>query len=122
MGLKVCGLFGGLLVAALASGAGAAGFDCAKAVKDAEHAVCENEDLSTMDAQQSTMYSVLMETVHPELKDNLRQSQRAFIKRRNGCRLNVPCLQSEYLWRFHELCGIAQLYGRSCADNLEQPH
>jgi uncharacterized protein len=112
-------LLAGLLAGPVAP-AVAAGFDCDRAVKAAEHAICENEDLSTMDGQQANMYTILLETVHPELKANLRDSQRRFLKRRNGCQANLPCLQSEYLWRFHELCGIAQLYGRSCADNLEQ--
>jgi uncharacterized protein len=113
-------LLAGLLTAPVTPVAGA-GFDCKRAVKAAEHAICENDDLSTLDGQQTILYSMLLETVHPELKPNLRDSQRRFLTRRNGCQANVPCLQSEYLWRFHELCGVAQLYGRSCADHLEQP-
>lgn len=99
----------------------APGFDCTKAVAAAEREICQNRGLGDQDRQISGLYGSLMETVQPELKNNLRDSQRAFLKQRNACNANVPCLQSQYLWRFHELCGVAKLYGRSCADTGEQP-
>ena len=109
-----------LLLSAAVS-AGAAGFDCDKAVRAAEHAICENADLSAMDTQQTGLYAGLLAAIPAELADQLRATQRAFLAERNGCQANTPCLQSAYLFRFHELCGIAKLFGRSCADNGEQP-
>ena len=94
----------------------AAGFDCARAVKAAEHAICEDRDLSRSDRHQATLYAALLQAVAPALRDNLRASQRQFLRERDGCQSNLPCLQSAYLWRFHELCGMSKLHGLGCAD------
>jgi uncharacterized protein len=104
-----------------AASAGAAGFNCAKAIRAAERAICENADLSAMDSQQAGLYAGLLAAIPAEMADPLRATQRVFLAERNGCQANTPCLQSAYLFRFHELCGIAKLFGRSCADNGEQP-
>lgn len=92
----------------------AAGFDCRKAVKSAEHAICAEPSLADADRRQSALYAGLLDGVPADLRDNLRRSQRDFLRRRDGCAANVPCLQSEYLWRHHELCGVAKLLGRDC--------
>lgn len=111
-----------LTLAVASLSAGAAGFDCDRATRAAERAICENADLSAMDSHQVGLYAGLLEVLPPDTGARLRATQRAFLAERNGCNANVPCLQSAYLFRFHELCGISKLYGRSCADNGEQPH
>jgi uncharacterized protein len=45
---------GGVLVAAATMPAHAAGFDCAKAHKTDEAAICKNPDLSELDSQASS--------------------------------------------------------------------
>lgn len=99
----------------------AAGFDCSQSVKAAEQTICTNEPLAAADRQQSALYRGLLDAVPADLRDNLRQSQREFLRKRDACQANVPCIQSEYLWRHHELCGVAKLMGRSCHDHGEQP-
>ena len=105
-----------LLLCAAAGPVAAAGFDCARSVKAAEHAICEDRDLSRSDRHQATLYAALLQAVAPALRDNLRASQRQFLRERDGCQSNLPCLQSAYLWRFHELCGMSKLHGLGCAD------
>lgn len=100
----------------VAGPAAAAGFDCARAVKAAEHAICQDPDLSRSDRHQATLYAALLQSVAPALRDNLRASQRQFLRERDGCQSNLPCLQSAYLWRFHELCGMSKLHGLACSD------
>ena len=104
------------LLGVAAGPADAAGFDCARAVKAAEHAICEDRELSRSDRHQATLYAALLQAVAPALRDNLRASQRQFLRERDGCQSNLPCLQSAYLWRFHELCGMSKLHGLGCAD------
>jgi len=101
--------------------AGAAGFDCGKATRAAERTICEDADLSAMDTQQSRLYASLLAAVPSDLRENLRATQRAFLTERNGCQANTPCLQSAYLFRFHELCGIAKLYGLGCGNEGAAP-
>jgi uncharacterized protein len=91
-------------------------FDCTKAVRDAERMICESPGLARMDAQSGALYRRLMETVHVELRRNLQRNQLDFLRQRNDCRANLPCLESSYLFRQVELCGIAKLYGLPCAD------
>jgi len=112
------------VVAALtlaAMSAGAAGFDCDKATRAAERAICADADLGAMDAQQSRLYASLLAVVATELTQNLRASQRTFLTERNGCQANTPCLQSAYLFRFHELCGMAKLHRLGCGNEGEPP-
>ena len=105
-----------LAVASGATHAAAPSFDCTKAVRDAERTICENPSLARIDAQSSTLYRRLMDAVHVELRKNLQRNQLDFLRQRNDCRANVPCLESSYLFRSVELCGIAKLYGLPCTD------
>lgn len=110
-------LAGGLLAAATSIAAAVTpSFDCTKAVRDAERTICENASLARIDAQSSSLYRRLMDTVHVELRKNLQRNQLDFLRQRNDCRANVPCLESSYLFRYVELCGIAKLYGLPCTD------
>jgi uncharacterized protein len=108
-------LFCGLLAAATSAYAVTPAFDCTKAVRDAERTICGNAGLARMDSHASALYRDLMETVHAELRKGLQRTQLDFLRERNDCRANVPCLESAYLFRSVELCGIAKLYGRPCA-------
>lgn len=112
------------LLATISSVAGAASpsFDCTKAVRDAERTICENTSLGEIDARSSALYRRLMDTVHVELRKSLQRTQLDFLRDRNDCRANVPCLESAYLFRYVELCGIAKLYGRSCTGESRPPN
>jgi len=109
------------LVSTLA-GAASPSFDCARAVRDAERTICENTSLAEIDARSSALYRRLMETVHVDLRKSLQRTQLDFLRDRNDCRANVPCLESSYLFRYVELCGIAKLYGRPCTGESRAPN
>ena len=114
-------LCGGMLAMATTASAVTPGFDCTKAVRDAERTLCDNAGLARMDSHTSALYRGLMETVHAELRKSLQRTQLDFLRERNDCRANVPCLESAYLFRSVELCGIAKLYGRPCTAESHQP-
>lgn len=87
-----------LLAATLtASAAGAASFDCSKAIKPDEIAVCKTPALSNLDTEMATLYGVRMEI--PMLmgaRGAAQDEQVAFLAARGACGSDVACIQSAY--------------------------
>jgi uncharacterized protein len=82
----------------------AASFNCAKAAKPDEIAICANPHLSDLDVQMAALYGVRMEI--PMLmgaRGAAQDEQRAFLAKRGVCGGNVACIQSAYQTRIAEL-------------------
>jgi uncharacterized protein len=95
----------GIVVAGMAvTAAQAASFNCAKAAKPGEIAICANPHLSDLDVQMAALYGVRMEI--PMLmgaRGAAQDEQRAFLAKRGACGGNVACIQSAYQTRIAEL-------------------
>lgn len=95
-----------LAVAMLALAAGGAAaqssfasFDCAKASKPDEQAICANNDLAQKDGQLGATYKSLLPLVHGEKRQKLVESQRKWLGKRARCETDVSCLEKLYAQR-----------------------
>lgn len=78
----------------------AASFDCAKATKPDETAICSSTKLSDLDVQMTTLYDVRMEI--PMLmgaRGAAEDEQQAFLTERGKCGGDVACIDAAYLAR-----------------------
>ncbi len=73
-------------------------FDCAKATRPDEKAICSNDLLAELDTMIATLYAMLWHYI--ENYDNamgvlsrLRDSQRDFLKRRAACGADIRCIE-----------------------------
>jgi uncharacterized protein len=95
---------------AMSSSGEAASFDCAKAAKPDEIAICKSQILSDLDTQMATLYGVRMQI--PMLmgaKGAAQDEQRAFLAQRSACGGNIACIQQAYLSRIAVLNQAIQL-------------
>lgn len=95
-------LFAGL--ALLANPAQSASFDCAKATKPDETAICDSTRLSDLDVEMATLYRVRMEI--PMLmgaRGAAQDEQRAFLTKRDKCGSSVACIEAAYTARISQL-------------------
>jgi len=87
----------------IGSAAHAASFDCAKASTPDEIAICANPQLSNLDVQMATLYSVRMQL--PMLmgaRGAAQDEQRTWLATRTQCGANVACLQAAYASRIQQ--------------------
>jgi uncharacterized protein YecT (DUF1311 family) len=88
-------------------------YDCTKASKEVEHAICYVEPLAALDVQLSGLYRSLLTGVSGTERDTLRAEQRKWLAARESqCTIYkgwVDCLQDMYEKR------IADLQKASCA-------
>jgi uncharacterized protein len=82
-----------------ASGATAQSFDCEKARLAAEFAICDSQRLSRLDEEMSALYFGLPYVVRNEIK----VSQRRWLRRRNACGYDTRCIEDAYLRRIEVL-------------------
>jgi uncharacterized protein YecT (DUF1311 family) len=85
------------LLAVAARPVQAASFNCAKATKPDEKAICDSTKLSDLDVEMATLYRVRMEL--PMLmgaRGAAQDEQRAFLAQRGNCGASVACLQAAY--------------------------
>lgn len=90
--------------AVVAAPAHSASFDCAKATKPDETAICDSTKLSDLDVEMATLYRVRMEI--PMLmgaRGAAQDEQRAFLTKRENCGAKVACIQAAYTERIAEL-------------------
>lgn len=97
MGARVPALL--LLIACL--DAHAASFDCAKAASKVEKRICADAQLSELDASLAATYRQASALAEPGAAEP-RQSQRAWLKRRNAC-VDNDCIAQAYQGRIAEL-------------------
>jgi len=82
-----------------ASGATAQSFDCGKARMAAEFAICDSQRLSRLDEEMSALYFGLPYGVREEIKG----SQRRWLRRRNACGYDQICIEEYYFRRIEVL-------------------
>lgn len=105
MGIKAV-LSGAVVIAAFVAVnfAEAASFDCAKAAKPDEIAICETTALSDFDVQMATLFAVRMEIpMAMGSRGAARDEQRAFLAKRGVCGSDIACLKQVYSTRIGEL-------------------
>ncbi len=89
--------------AAMPVGAGAASFDCAKAAKLDEIAICANRDLDDADVEMATRYSMLLQLLPMGGAGALRDDQKAWLGWRQACGSDLTCLRAAYADRIGAL-------------------
>ena len=95
------GLAGAFLLPAPAS---AASFDCARAVKADEIAVCRNPRLSELDAEMGGLWYAWSRVPMLMGGNGARMDEaQAFLARRAGCGRDIACLTAAYRARIEEL-------------------
>jgi uncharacterized protein len=97
----------GLLAVLTLPGQGrAAGFDCARATKVDEIAICRTPSLSALDSEMSGLwYAYSRVPMLMGSNGNRGDEARAFLARRAACRANVACLTAAYRARIRDLRG-----------------
>ncbi len=94
-----CALLFAIFLGLGAFGATAQSFDCSKARLAAEIAVCDSPQLSRLDEEMSALYFGLPYIVREEIKG----SQRRWLRRRNACGYDALCIEDAYLRRIEVL-------------------
>ncbi len=84
--------------------ASAQSFNCAKANTKAEFAICNNEDLLSLDEQMAAVFHIQRSKL-PSSSDRQKASQvqTKWLKKRNSCNLDWQCLQVQYNDRIVEI-------------------
>jgi uncharacterized protein len=98
----------------IAPQAGAASFNCRYAKSSVEVAICQDEDLQTLDERMAKYYFTLGPLLPYGARAKLKRSQSSFIARRNACGYNTDCISSAYEARIEKICSIADDNDLSC--------
>ena len=86
-----------ILLGLAAGPAMAASFNCAKAAKPDEIAVCSDPGLGDLDVKMATLFGVRMEIpMMMGAKGAAQDEQRAFLDQRGGCGGNIACIGEAY--------------------------
>lgn len=88
-----------------AGGARAASFDCGKALAGIEHLICNDADLNSLDQQLAAAFAGAMDRSASPAK--VRQGQLAWLKSRDGCANDRPCLRAAYDKRIKMLTALS---------------
>jgi uncharacterized protein len=88
----------------------AASFDCSKARLPAEVAICQDPELSRLDEEMARAYQAALKKGESQ---QLKASQRAWLKERNGCGSNALCLKRLYTARISQIKGTGVRWGIS---------
>lgn len=83
--------------------AAAASFDCAKARKPDEKAICANRDLNDQDVRVDQLYGITRHLAPMGGRGAIMDDQRAWLKARQTCGANQACLKRGYDKRLGEL-------------------
>lgn len=89
----------GVLLALSATGASAQSFDCGKARLATERAICDSAHLSRLDEEMASLYFGLPHYVRKDIE----REQLRWLRRRNACRYDEPCIARAYRNRIEAL-------------------
>ncbi len=92
-----------LVLAAAATPAAAASFDCGKARAADERAICANRALNDQDVRVDQLYGITRHLVPMGGRGAIMDDQRAWLKSRHACGANQACLARSYDRRLGEL-------------------
>lgn len=111
-GLAAVALFTGVMGAGalvpVGPGAQAASFDCTRARRADEVAICGNRALEDADVKMSTTYTLVLQLVGMGMRGDLRDSQTAWLRERGRCGGNVTCIAQAYRARTQRLEAVFQ--------------
>ena len=106
---------------AMCPAAGAASFDCAKAMRAVDRMICADPELSQSDADLAQAYRTALSTAQSDQdRATLRDSQRLWLAKRDArCLRKVPagaaeCLKTEYATRLAQLRGCSATVAPAC--------
>jgi len=88
-----------LSVIAGTSAASAQSFDCSKASKAAEFAICDSQRLSRLDEDMASLYFGLPH----DIRQSIKGEQRRWLRRRNACGYDRRCIARAYRRRIDRL-------------------
>ncbi len=93
-----------LITWTMATAAQAASFDCARAVKPDEIAICKTPDLSALDSEMGGLWFAFRKVPMLMGSSGARMDDaQAFLRQRAACGANVACLRSLYETRIEAL-------------------
>ncbi|AYD00798.1 lysozyme inhibitor LprI family protein [Neorhizobium sp. NCHU2750] len=102
-GALIVSLFGGF-GAALPSPAAAASFDCERADLAAdEKVICDTRTLNDADVKMATTFDILTSLLAMGNRDQLKDEQSAWLKKRQACGADAACLTDAYAERMKQL-------------------
>jgi uncharacterized protein YecT (DUF1311 family) len=97
-----------LVIAFIACGASGASFDCSiESLNSTEQKICNDPDLSEIDNLLSVFYKYAM--ANSSNKQELKSLQTKWVKERNRCPTEYPCMANAYENRINELAVSANL-------------
>ena len=95
----------GLVSVGLAVSAKAASFDCSRAATTVEKLICATPRLSALDDLMHKDYmAISASNIGDAARAQLKSSQRAWLKTRNGCQ-DAACIENSYSARMDQVCG-----------------
>ena len=104
-------LFAVPLWAFTAPSAYAASFNCAFAKTPPEVAICNDEELGSLDIQMARLYFTLKNRLPDSQSQQLKLEQRQFIKARNKCGFDEECMTNLYNGWISTLEQLQESYG-----------
>jgi uncharacterized protein len=81
----------------------AASFDCQKAQRPDEHAICASRELSEMDVEMAVRYEMLTGLVAMGTRGDMQEEQRQWLQQREHCGSDQACLTKAYTSRIQVL-------------------
>jgi uncharacterized protein len=103
--VKRAGLAAALALSGLAAPAlaGSPGFDCRKAVRADERAICRSPALAASDRRMTRDYRAILSCLGMGSRDAERDVQSAWLARRAACGANTACIKRLYRSRLAQL-------------------
>jgi uncharacterized protein len=80
--------------------------NCAKAASGTERTICSDYGLGQQEARVATLFAITTSLVAMGQRGDIQDQQRAFLKERDACRSDVPCLRQAYETRDKQLEGV----------------
>ena len=86
----------------------AASFDCSRARRADETAICASRSLQDADVKMSTTYAMVLQLVGMGVRGDLQDSQRTWLTDRGRCGANAGCIAQSYRTRQQRLDAVFQ--------------
>ncbi|MCH2002461.1 lysozyme inhibitor LprI family protein [Acinetobacter seifertii] len=86
----------------------AASFSCNAAKTKTELSICKNRSLNDADVKMATTYQIVLHALPMGGRDNQKDTQQQWLKKRNACAANVSCISKAYQQRQQQLDSILQ--------------
>ncbi|ELW87078.1 hypothetical protein ACBK50_3260 [Acinetobacter baumannii] len=86
----------------------AASFSCNAAKTKTELSICKNRSLNDADVKMATTYQIVLHALPMGGRDNQKDTQQQWLKKRNACVANVSCISKAYQQRQKQLDTILQ--------------